>query len=360
MQQSECLERQVNMETHNSFLAMMMDGMKNAPKGPAVPEAPDRHGKYKENMYKVWKHVKPDWLPMGADLNLVIPDTVLERPALNKGGKDWLGVEWEFVPAVGAPSVKPGVYLFEDIEEWEDKLIFPDLNLIDWKTSAEDIKKELNPEKPNEFVLFNGGFERMHSLMGFENALCALLTDPDSCKEYFNRIADFKIEVIDRLIDNYDVDTICYHDDWGHKTNTFFSEEVFKNIIMEPTARIVDHVHSRGKNFTLHCCGKNESLVPYMVEMGVDSWESAQMDINDLPGIRSRIKDSMGIEFIPKDPCFMNPDTPKEVLRSTLRNIIMAVAADGPTIITHMNAAHPDNKPILFDEFYKISDEIYK
>lgn len=348
------------METHNSFKAMMMDGMKNAPKGPALPKEPDRHGRYKENMYKVWKHEKPDWLPMGPNINLVIPDVLLERPALNKGGFDWFNVEWEFSPVAGAPCIKPGFQMFDDISEWEEKIVFPNLDSIDWKTSAEQIAAEVDPEKPVEMVLFNGCFERLHSMMGFEDALCALLMDPEECNAYFNRMADFKIALIDKLVENYDVDTICYHDDWGHKTNTFFSEEVFEDIIFEPTKRIVDHVHSKGKFFTLHCYGKNEKLVPYMVKMGVDSWESAQMDINDLPKLRNIVGTDLSIETIPKHPCFMDPSTPETTLRQTFREIIYPIAKESPTIITHMNAAHPEVKPVLFDEFYKISDEIYR
>lgn len=36
----------------------------------------------------------------------------------------------------------------------------------------------------------------------------------------------------------------------------------------------------------MHSCGKVERLIPCMVETAVDFWESAQMDIKDLPALK--------------------------------------------------------------------------
>ena len=211
------------METHNSFRAMIMDSMAAAPPTPELPEEPARSHTYKENMFRLMRHEKPYWIPVASENNLVIPDVVLERPALNRGGKDWFGVEWQYVENIHAPSIAPGFVLFEEAEEWRTALKFPDLDAIDWEKNAELICRELDPDKANAFVLFNGCFERLHSLMGFENALCAMLTDPEEISDLFHAIADFKIKLIDRLITYYPVDTIVYHDDWGTNDNTFFS-----------------------------------------------------------------------------------------------------------------------------------------
>ncbi|MCR2020027.1 hypothetical protein AALH30_23235 [Blautia pseudococcoides] len=36
------------------------------------------------------------------------------------------------------------------------------------------------------------GRQRLHTLMGFENALCAMLTDPDEVGAFYDRLADLK------------------------------------------------------------------------------------------------------------------------------------------------------------------------
>ena len=54
----------------------------------------------------------------------------------------------------------------------------------------------------------SGPFERLHDLMGFEGALCALVTNPEECEAFFSRLCDFKIEQIKRLTEHYDVDMV--------------------------------------------------------------------------------------------------------------------------------------------------------
>ena len=58
---------------------------------------------------------------------------------------------------------------------------FPDLDAWDWSKVEEiDHISEIDREnKVFEIMFVNGPFERLHMLMGFENALCALLTDPE-------------------------------------------------------------------------------------------------------------------------------------------------------------------------------------
>ena len=347
------------METHNSFFAMIMDGMKNAPLMPELPKPPVREHTPQENMNLLLQHKKPYYVPIGADNNLVIPDVVLERPALNKGGRDWFGVEWEYVPGINAPSIKPGFVLFEEIEDWEETLKFPDLDAIDWEKNAKLLAPELKPGKNNSFVLFNGCFERIHSLMGFENALVAMATEPEETLRLFQALADYKIALIDKLVQYYPVDTIVYHDDWGAQKSTFFSVPMFKELLYEPTRRIVEHVHSLGKNFTMHCCGRVETLVPYMLEMGVDSWESAQMDINDLPALRKQYGSKLSMEVVPKMPALMNPSATEEEVRSAMRDFIVTLAKDGPMIITRL-ACCPATAYWVYDEYYKVADSIYK
>lgn len=347
------------METHNSFRAMIMDSMAAAPPPPELPEEPARSHTYKENMFRLMRHEKPYWIPVASENNLVIPDVVLERPALNRGGKDWFGVEWQYVENIHAPSIAPGFVLFEEAEEWRTALKFPDLDAIDWEKNAELICRELDPDKANAFVLFNGCFERLHSLMGFENALCAMLTDPEEISDLFHAIADFKIKLIDRLITYYPVDTIVYHDDWGTNDNTFFSDEMYEELLFEPTKKIVDFVHSKGKFFTLHCCGRVEKLIPHMLKLNIDSWESAQMKINDLPAIRQMVGNRLCMETIIMNDTLMDPSAGEERVRAAVKETLEILASTGSLILTRLNQCAPENMYWVYDEFYKISNSIY-
>lgn len=347
------------MDTHNSFRAMILDGMEAAPPRPELPKEPVRRHTCKENMFRLMRHEKPYWIPAAFENNVVIPDVVLERPAMNKGGKDWFGVEWKYVENIHAPCTAPGFVMFEEAEEWRSVLKFPDLDAIDWERNAELLSRELDPDKANSFVLFNGCFERLHSLMGFENALCAMLTEPEEISDLINAIADFKIRLIDKLITYYPVDTIVYHDDWGTNDNTFFSVDMYEELLFEPTKRIVDFVHSKGKFFTLHCCGRVEKLVPYMLKLNIDSWESAQMNINNLPEVRQQVGNRLGMEVVIMNETLMDPDAGEEAVRAVIRNVLESLGGTGPLIITRLDLCAPENMYWVYDEFYKISASIY-
>ena len=55
--------------------------------------------------------------------------------------------------------------------------------------------------------------------------------------------------------------------------------------------RIVDAAHDLGIYFELHSCGKNEMLVPAMIEAGVDMWNGQPM--NDKKMLVERYGDKM-------------------------------------------------------------------
>ena len=344
-------------QIHDNWLAMMADG---APAiRPKLPSAPPRPVTPKENSFLYYAHQKPRWLPLSSECNMIIPEVVCERPALNKGGKDWFGVDWTYVELVHAPSVTPGSRLFEDIEEWRDAVVFPDLEAIDWATSALETQNYIDPDRMTACVLFNGCFERLQSLMGFENAVCAMAGEAEETAELIEALADFKIRLIDKLLTYYPIDRIIYHDDWGMQTSTFFSEEMFMQLLYGPTKRIVDYTHSRGALFTMHSCGKVESLIPRMLEMGIDSWESAQMAINDLPALKRTYAGKLNIETILIDPILNDPDAAEEDVRRFVRETILSLGEGGDLAFMYLGGCHPNHMWTLYDEYYKVSVELY-
>ena len=42
--------------------------------------------------------------------------------------------------------------------------------------------------------------------------------------------------------------------------------------------KVVEHVHSKGLFYDMHCCGQVEALIPAMIEAGVDSWSGQTMN----------------------------------------------------------------------------------
>lgn len=135
---------------------------------------------------------------------------------------------------------------WEDICDWRELVKFPDLDAWDWSKVEEiDHISEIDREnKVFEIMFVNGPFERLHMLMGFENALCALLTDPEEVEEFFNTYMEWKIKLMEKVIEYYKPDVLMFHDDWGTQNNMFFSPDVWRSLIKPQIKKAVDRATS--------------------------------------------------------------------------------------------------------------------
>lgn len=245
-----------------------------------------------ENMFAALKGENL-WMPVSSDIinieSRINPDHVARaeirdlgpaQPDEEKGGPDLFGIEWVYVPVAGGSMVKPGNPALDDATEWHDKITFPDVNAMDWESVA-----KLNaPFKSETRVVGccfqNGMFERLISFMDFEGALVALVDEEQkpAVHELFDKLADMYIAMIQKYIDALDVKEVLFHDDWGSQRAPFFSIETCREMIVPYIRRIADFCHSKRLIFQQHSCGKNELLVPAMIEAGVDMWSGQPMN----------------------------------------------------------------------------------
>ena len=253
----------------------------------------------RENALIAYRHGVPEWVPFSfADFNSIQALPEMERYIGTTQGKDYFGVEWTFVPGIGAPMPTPGKILLENISEWRDVVHIPDVEAIDWEKQADidlhmdarailagkgvvrraDGLSNLAEGKLPYCMVINGMFERLHACMGMQNALCALMTEPDECKAFFHAIADYKIAYFNKIAKYYPVDVINAHDDYGTGDRLFMRPELWRELIKPELKRIVDSVHANGLIYQHHSCGYVEPLIEDFIEIGidaVDTWQGA-------------------------------------------------------------------------------------
>jgi len=263
----------------------------------------------KENTLMAYDHKTPYWIPcIYTDCWLLQPMMEGERYCGHEVGKDWFGVEWKYEPTIGAPMPTPGKIMFEDIEDWKEKIVFPDLDAIDWEKQAEeDLRTDLvaslgagrrvyvkggktivDPKKAGVAMVLNGMFERMHAFMGFENALVALASDPESCAEYFEAMADHKIRFFRKIGKYYPVDIINAHDDYGSKDRMLMSPDTWRELIKPQLKRMVDACHEMGIKYQHHSCGYIEPIIPDLIEIGVDALDPLQKGNANIRSIKDQ------------------------------------------------------------------------
>ena len=226
-------------------------------------------------------------------LQMILPTPIHDRAPGFGTGTDWFGVHWTEDPDMPMmPLPTEGLpHVLEDIEDWHD-IQWPDLSKEDWE---EGYKKDVPVRDPNRILcamMVSGPFERLHDLMGFEGALCALLTDPEECEAFFSKLCDFKIEQIRYLKKYYDIDMVHFQDDWGSQKDLFFSPDIWRELIKPHVKRVIDAAHEVGVCFDMHSCGKIDRIVDEIIEMDVDVLDPVQ-PVNDLVLWHEKFKDKV-------------------------------------------------------------------
>ncbi len=116
------------------------------------------------------------------------------------------------------------------------------------------------------------GFDVTHSWMaGTETVLIAMLEEPEWVKDMFNTYLDSCVALFGRIWDaGYRFDSINWPDDMGYKGTTFFSKEMYRDLLRPVHKRAADWAHERGVYAHLHSCGNVMTLVDDLVEVGID------------------------------------------------------------------------------------------
>ncbi|MCI8280772.1 MAG: hypothetical protein HFI76_03515 [Lachnospiraceae bacterium] len=312
----------------------------------------------RENMLRAYHHEQPQYVPNGF-LDFDIMDSFGERYFGEGTGDDWFGVNWTYTPELHSQTETPGQELLKDLEGWQEKISMPDLDSYDWEQIAQEITAGWDREhKVSLCMLLNGPFERMMSLMGFENAMCAFYETPDEVKELFEAITEHKCRYIRILKKYFQLDIVAFHDDWGNNQNMFFSMDMWREFIKPCIQRVIDAVHEEGMIFEMHSCGYIKPTIPELVEMGIDSIQPLQY-CNQVEEIKERFGDQILLSggFRTQD-VLEKPGASEAEIRGEVRRTLNKLAKDGGYCAL---APIIDDKvrEIVIDEVSKYGKEFY-
>ena len=258
-----------------------------------------------ENFKLAYKRQGPRWVPnITTDVDtLMLGIRDVTAPALDRTKrqdyKDAYGVEWVWVPEAGGPMLKPNTIFLDDVTKWREKVIFPDYTKARWEESAKNfMESTYNPDRVVHINIGQGATERLVGLLGgYTEFLVALMVEPEACKDFFEAFADYTVGLIDHAFKVLPViGMITYHDDWGTEKDTFFSEKIMEDLLLEPSRRIFQRVKEHGACFQLHSCGRVERFVPYMIDLGVD-FVQIQSRANDMIMLKEKYGDKIGFNF---------------------------------------------------------------
>ena len=210
---------------------------------------------------------------------------------------DWgVTISWQEGQPGAFPVHTPDKIVVQDIEDWKEYVKAPDLlDIPDAAWEPAQAQEEATDRKSQYVTIFHapGIFEQSHYLCEISNTLAALYEYPDEMKDMYKYIADWECHVADITCKYLHPDALFHHDDWGTQKSTFMAPEMFAEFLVEPYKQVYGHWRELGVELIVHHSDSYaETLVPYMIEMGIDVWQGV-MKSNDIPGMIEKYGDKI-------------------------------------------------------------------
>ncbi len=255
----------------------------------------------KENLREVVKGGNPDrFVNQYEAIQLLFHPFSLHSPSPAQGQENvvnaW-GVTNSF-PAntPGAfPVHTPDKIVVKDIEHWQDYVHAPSLDFPqeewDQMKAAYDAVDGTKAYKAT-FVA-PGLFEQTHHLCSISEALINYLESPDEMHDLIKYLTEWELKLAEGICSHLHPDAIFHHDDWGSERSTFLNPDLFAEFFVEPYKQIYGYYHDHGVELVFHHSDSYcATLVPYMIEMGIDVWQGC-MASNNVPELVKKYGDKI-------------------------------------------------------------------
>ena len=283
--------------------------------------------------------------------------------------KDRFGtvILWPADQIAAMPHVTADNKVVDDICEWKDQLVIPDIvgETSDpqlWVPSKEKIDEIKASGSLAMAFMPTGVFERLHFIMGFEDMLMNFLLEPEDMMDLCNAIGEYRFQLTKMIVDNLHPDVILSHDDWGSKHQLFVSPDTWREFIKPQYEKQYKYMKDNGVIIMHHSDSFCEPIVEDMVDLGIDIWQGA-LPQNDIPKLQKHLAGRMvlmgGIDASIVD----RADSTEEEIRAEVRRACTEYAPGGHFIpcITYGAPGclfkHVD--PIIDDEIAKFNKETY-
>lgn len=294
-----------------------------------------------------------EWVPVVSECyDNLIPSVVFERPKIGHDGEDWFGCYWIFDPeTIGFVQDPKRPVPCSDITKWKEQVVFPDLDSYDWAASAEqDLQKVDKENKLLRMFLESGPWERLHALIGFEEAFVAMYDEPEAFKELMQALVEHRIRLMRKLKEYYEPDVIFSMEDLGSRNASLMSPEMYREFIKPFQKQMIDECHRLGMYYEAHSCGKMDNLAGDLVEIGADILNPIQ-NFNDQEFLAREYGGKVTFDG-GYDISVHYPETTEEELRAEVRRAFDIFAPTRSYFYTN-NSVIRKNQAIMTDEAKK-------
>lgn len=186
------------------------------------------------------------------------------------------------------PEGMPGAFpvhdeahkLLKDITQWKDILKAPKVSFPEtaWESAIKEVEGVDRKEEYVTAFMAPGLFDDLHYFMGMEEAMMNFYEEPECVHEIIKYCMDWEIRLAEQICDHLHPDALFHHDDWGSQISTFISKDMFDEFLLAPYKELYGYYRSKGVELIVHHSDSYAAtLVPEMIEMGVDIWQGVMV-----------------------------------------------------------------------------------
>jgi uroporphyrinogen decarboxylase len=132
-------------------------------------------------------------------------------------------------------------------------------------------------------------FERAWTLRGMENLLCDFHDHPGFVRALLRAVADYDIAQVEKALE-YDIDAVCFGDDWGQQRGLIMGYPLWKEFIYPELKRLYGLVRDRGRHVFIHSCGDVDELFDDLIAIGVNCFNPFQPEVMDVDALFARYR----------------------------------------------------------------------
>jgi len=292
-------------------------------------------------------HRATDVIPYGIGMDPPVREALIEH----YGGEENFPAHQDFLAAIGcnwrAGDLPDGGWRDIFGVEWKQGTTFqitepvlkePTLAGYEFPTLVDDAEVERArawcAQQPDRFRTYSFGmlfFERAWALRGMENLLMDMAAEPVFVHDLFEHLMVMHLEALDRILD-LPFDAVRFGDDFGGQHGTIMGLKHWRTYLKPRLAQMYGKVRDAGKMVSIHSCGDNSEILGEMIDMGLQIFNPAQPEPQDLPALKREYGDHLTFEGGIGSQGNLPFGTPEQV-REEVRRCRLELGEDGGLIM---------------------------
>ena len=183
-------------------------------------------------------------------------------------------------------------------------------------------------------------FERAWTLTGMEDLLVYMVSEPGFVDALMDKILEFNLKILDIYLE-YDVDCVHFGDDWGQQKGLIMGPVMWRRFIKPRLAEMYGAVKKTGRFVSQHSCGDIRDVMPDVIDIGLDVYQTFQPEIYDIRAIKDAYGDRLTFWGGISTQRLLPFETPEKIIEKAAE-IIRIVGKNGGYIVAPTHAIPGD------------------